>query len=59
MKENVTAAVVAAVNAYMEEEVKETPTGVMPTFILSPWKVFGLHELMRRRTSLQKRVQQR
>ena len=42
----------AAVNAYMAEEAKEATPSTMP----SPWKVFGLQELMRKRTSIQKRV---
>ncbi len=59
MKDNVKAAIVATVNAYMQEEGKEeAPPSVMriPTF--SHWRVFGLQELMRKRTPMQKRVKQ-
>jgi hypothetical protein len=58
MKENVRAAIVAAVNAYMQEEARVAPPSVVPTLILSTWKVFGLQELMRKRTSIQRRVRQ-
>ena len=57
VKETVRAAIIAAVNAYMVEEAKEAPPSPVPTLIPSPWKVFGLQELMRKRASIQKRVQ--
>lgn len=53
MKENVTAAIMAAVNTYMQEEAGVAPS-VMPT-TFSPWKFFRLQELMRKRTSIQQR----
>jgi len=56
MKDNVKAAMVAAVNAYMQEEAKEMPPSVVPILIFSPWKAFGLQELMRKRTSIQQRA---
>ena len=58
MKDNVKAAMVAAVNAYMQEEARVAHPGVVPTLILSTWKVFGLQELMRKRASIQRRVRQ-
>ncbi len=59
MKDNMKAAIVAAVNDYMQEEVKEeAPPNVVPIPMFSPWRVFGLQELMRKRTSIQKRVRQ-
>ena len=59
MKDNMKAAIVAAVNAYMQEEVKEeAPPSVVPIPMFSPWRVFGLQELMRTRTSMQKKVRQ-
>ncbi len=54
MKENAMAAIVAAVNAYMREETRVAPS-VMPATTVSPWKVFGIQELMRKRTSMQRR----
>ena len=58
MKESVRTAIVAAVNAYMHEEARVAHSGVVPTLILSTWKVFGLQELMRKRASIQRRVRQ-
>lgn len=59
MKDNMKAAIVAAVNAYMQEEVKEeAPSSVVPISTFSHWRVFGLQELMRKRTSIQKRERQ-
>ena len=59
MKDNMKAAIVAAVNTYMQEEVKEeAPLSVVPIPMSSPWRIFGLQELMRKRTSMQKRIQQ-
>ena len=57
MKDNMKAAIVAAVNAYIQEEVKEEALpSVVPIPMFSPWRVFGLQELMRSRISMQKRV---
>jgi len=58
MKDNKKIAMVAAVNAYMQEEAKEALTRVTPTLIFSPWKAFGLQELMRKRTFIQQRARQ-
>ena len=55
MEEHVRAAIVAAVDAYVQEQARETPSVMPATF--STWKLFGLRELMRKRTSIQKRVQ--
>lgn len=58
MKDSRKATIVAAINAYMQEEAKEVPQKAVSTFIFSSWKVFGLQELMRSRTSIQQRVRQ-
>jgi len=54
MNDNVRAAIVAAINAYMQEEARITPSVMLTTF--SPWKFSGLRELMKKRTSIQQRV---
>lgn len=52
MKENVVAAIVGAINAYIqqEEQAKTIPSMVVPYPEISPWRLFGLQELMRART---------
>lgn len=54
MKENnVEVAIIAAVNAYMQEEAKVAAPCPMPA-TFSPWKLFGLQESMRKRNPIQK-----
>lgn len=54
VKENVMAAIMAAVNTYMQEETRIAPSVISTTF--SPWKFSRLQELMRKRTSIQQRT---
>jgi len=56
MNEKKLAAIMAAVNAYLEEEARVVIPSPKPLFIFSPWKVFGLQELMRGRTSMQQKT---
>ena len=57
MKETVVAAIVGAINAYIqqEEQAKTIPSKVMLYPEISPWRLFGRQELMRARTHWQVR----
>ena len=56
MEEKKLAATVAAIEAYIEEERSKTAgSSAFPTCMISPWKMFRLQELMRRRISIQQR----
>jgi hypothetical protein len=52
MKEAVVAAIVSAINAYIEQEeqARIIPSKVTPYPEISPWRFFGRQELMRART---------
>lgn len=51
-KEAATAAIMGAVNAYIqqEEQARAAIPGVKPYPEISPWRLFGRQELMRART---------
>ena len=54
MKENVVAAIMGAVNAYIQqEEQAKTTLPAMPYPEISPWQLFGRQEMMRVRTRWQ------
>lgn len=54
MKRSLVAAIVAAINAYIEQEEQarllSQPTRVIPYIEINPWRLFGRQELMRART---------
>ncbi len=54
MNKNVGAAIVAAVNAYIQEESKAAPHQVSATS--SQWKLSGLRELMQKRNLVRNRM---
>lgn len=58
VKQSVVAAIAAAINAYIEEEQAQMAVSAAkpPLLPLSPWRMFGQQEQMRRRTWMQQRL---
>ena len=59
-KPGLVAAITAAIYSYMELERKAAVrVGVGPSLVVSPWRHFGRQELMRQRTTMQRRAGRR
>jgi hypothetical protein len=59
-KPGLVAAITAAIYSYMELERKAAVrVGVGSSLVVSPWRHFGRQELMRQRTTMQRRAGRR
>jgi len=62
MRNNVTAAIIGAISAYLqEEEMAKTSaaTTIIPRRDMTPWRLFGHQELLRSRVNWRTRIVRR